>query len=139
MTIIHASIQYDDEGNTRVVTDDPESDHLRTDWDRLASMTDEELRRNAEDDPDAPPLTDDQRARLRLASSIRNLRHDLGLTPEEFCDRFGFDLPSFRDWERGRRVPDAPSEILLRLIAQQPDLVAHVVKEARTRRADAAD
>lgn len=139
MTTIHASIHHDDDGNPYVVTDDPESENLCTDWERLEAMTDEERRRNAEGDPDAPPLTEEQRSRLRLASSIQALRQDLGLAQEAFAMRFGFGLADLQSWERGRRAPDATTEILLRLIARQPELVARVVQELRTGRADAAD
>ena len=139
MPTIHASIEHDEQGRPYVVTDDERPERPRTDWARLEAMTDEEVRQNAEDDPDAAPLNDDQLARLRLVSSIRALRRDLGLTPEEFCTRFGFDLAAFRDWESGRGVPDAPSLTLLRLIAQQPDLVARVVQDAQANKADAAD
>ena len=102
-------------------------------------MTDEEVQRNAEDDPDAAPLNDEQLSRLRLVSAIRSLRRDLRLAPEDFADRFGFDLATFTDWERGRRAPDATALILLRLIAQQPEFVARVVQESRAGKADAAD
>lgn len=139
MTTIHASILYDDDGNTYVITDDPASDSLHTDWERLEAMSDVELRRNAEGDPDASPLTQKQRSQLQLASSIHALRQDLGLEQEAFAARFGFDLAELKSWERGRRAPDATTEILLRLIAQQPELVARVVQEARLQKADAAD
>ena len=36
----------------------------RTDWQRLAGMTDEEIEANARADPDNPPLTTDELARL---------------------------------------------------------------------------
>lgn len=42
------------------------SDKSGTDWDRLASMTDEEILANAESDPDNPPLTNEQ-----LAKAVR--------------------------------------------------------------------
>ena len=38
----------------------------RTDWARLRAMTEEEIERNAADDPDNPPLTSEELARLEL-------------------------------------------------------------------------
>lgn len=38
----------------------------RTDWARLRAMTEEEIERNADGDPDNPPLTPDELARLEL-------------------------------------------------------------------------
>jgi uncharacterized protein (DUF4415 family) len=37
-----------------------------TDWDRLRSMTEEEIERNAAEDPDNPPWTDEEWARARV-------------------------------------------------------------------------
>jgi hypothetical protein len=36
---------------------------VKTDWQRLRAMSDEEVEANAASDPDNPPLTDDQLAR----------------------------------------------------------------------------
>jgi uncharacterized protein (DUF4415 family) len=38
----------------------------RTDWARLRTMTEEEIERNAADDPDNPSLTSEELARLEL-------------------------------------------------------------------------
>src|ERR1051326_1978176 len=37
-----------------------------TDWDRVRSMTDEEIERNAAEDPDNPPWTEEEWARTRV-------------------------------------------------------------------------
>jgi uncharacterized protein (DUF4415 family) len=37
-----------------------------TDWERLRAMTEEEIEQNALEDPDNPPLTEDEIARLEL-------------------------------------------------------------------------
>ena len=37
-----------------------------TDWDRVHSMTEEEIERNAAEDPDNPPLTDEDWANARV-------------------------------------------------------------------------
>jgi len=42
----------------------------RTDWKRVDAITDEESIRAAEADPDNPPLTDDQLARMRPAKEV---------------------------------------------------------------------
>ena len=42
----------------------------RTDWKRVDALTDEESIRAAEADPDNPPLTDDQLARMRPAKEV---------------------------------------------------------------------
>ena len=45
----------------------------RTDWARLASMTDDEAMAAALDDPDAPPLGADQLANARRVSWVEAL------------------------------------------------------------------
>lgn len=139
MPTIHASLQYDEHGQVYVVTDDDRPDRPRTDWARLEAMTEEEIRANAESDPDSAILTDAQLERGVLGREIRLLRQGLALTQEEFADRFGITPETVRDWERGRRSPDAVSRTLLCVIVTDPDLVARVVQDDRTKKADAAD
>ncbi len=139
MTTIHASICYDEDGNPYVVTDDPRPDRGQTDWDYLESMTDEEIRANAESDPDTFIPTADQRKRGLLGREVRLLRQGLGLTQEEFADRFGIAVGTLRDWEQGRRSPDTTARTLLRIIVIDPDLVARVVQETQATTAGAAD
>ena len=139
MTIIHASIEHDEDGNVYVVTDDPTSDGLETDWAYLEAMTDEEIRANAASDPDTVILTPEQRERGLLGREIRLLRQGLSLTQEQFADRFGIPADTVAGWERGRRWPDETSRTLLRIILTNPDLVAQVVQDSKMRKADAAD
>ena len=47
----------------------------RTDWARLEAMTEEEIEANALSDPDNPPLTDEELARMR-PGSVSSPRHD---------------------------------------------------------------
>ena len=122
--IIHATLEHDEHGNTVVVTDDGRFEKPTTDWARLEAMTDEEVRANAESDPDTVILTPEHHARIRTAREIRAIRLDLGLSQEQFASRFGIALGTLRDWEQGRRSPDATARTLLRVIAVAPDLVA---------------
>ena len=139
MPIIHASIQYDERGRPYVVTDDTRPDRPRTDWARLEAMTDEEIQANVASDPDAIELDDEQLERGVLGREVRRLRQKLELTQEQFADRFGVAIETVRGWERGRRWSDETPRTLLRVILTNPDLVAQVVHEDRTKKADAAD
>lgn len=40
----------------------------KTDWERLRNMTEEEAVRNAEADPDAQPLTEEQLSRMKVVN-----------------------------------------------------------------------
>ena len=54
------------------------------------------------------------------------------LSQTAFATRFGLPLSMFKQWERGVRVPDSASEVLLRVIVADPDLVERVVGEMRS-------
>lgn len=98
----------------------PES---QTDWAYLAAMTGEEAHRNALADPDNPPLTPDQLAKMWRVPNPKQLRLRLNLTQEEFARQFHIGLYTLRDWEEGMRRPDSVAKTYLRVIAAIPDQV----------------
>ena len=98
----------------------PES---KTDWERLKAMTGEEAHRNALADPDNPPLTTEQLARMRRVPNPTKIRLGLGLTQNEFARRFQIALGTLRDWEQGVRRPDSAGRAYLRVIEQNPEAV----------------
>ena len=95
----------------------------QTDWEYLAAMTGEEARRNALADPDNPPLTPEQLARMRRTPNPKQLRRQLNLTQEEFARQFHIGLYTLRDWEQGARRPDSVARTYLRVIEAIPDAV----------------
>lgn len=42
----------------------------KTDWKRLENMTEEEIEANARSDPDNPPMTDEDLARMRPINNV---------------------------------------------------------------------
>ena len=54
---------------------------------------------------------------------VRRLRDRLGLTQEQFAMRFGLELDAVRNWEYGRRAPDAAAKAYLTVIDRDPDAV----------------
>ena len=100
----------------------------RTDWARLAAMTEEEIDANAESDPDNPPSTDEELARMRGVPDARAIRRKLHLTQEQFAARFEVPLGTLRDWEQGTRVPDSAAKTLLRVIEKNPEAVIEALK-----------
>jgi putative transcriptional regulator len=95
----------------------------KTDWARIAAMTGEEALRNALADPDNPPLTDEQLARLRRVPNPQEIRQGLGLSQREFATRFQIALGTLRDWEQGARRPDSAAKAYLRVIQRNPGAV----------------
>jgi putative transcriptional regulator len=105
-------------------TEEPLQDE--TDWARVAAMTDEDIARAVADDPDAAPLlTREQLAKARVVwpADIAATRRRLGLSQAEFAAWFGISPGTLRNWEQGRRVPDGPARVLLRVIEREPDAV----------------
>jgi putative transcriptional regulator len=101
----------------------PYTSPTKTDWARLEAMTEEEIEANALSDPDNPPLTDEELARMRPAPNPRRIRERLKLTQEQFAERFEIPLGTLRDWEQGASYPDSAAKTLLRVIDKDPDAV----------------
>ncbi|MEO5336754.1 MAG: helix-turn-helix domain-containing protein [Magnetospirillum sp. WYHS-4] len=82
-------------------------------------------------EPDADaPLTDDEFERGYGAMLARRARAATGLSQNAFAARFGIPAGSLRDWEQGRRTPDAAAQSYLRVIARMPDVVAKALHDA---------
>ena len=104
------------------------------DWAKVDATTDEDIERQVAEDPDLAPLMtegeilDDVRtgkARMVIPAEVdvRAVRQSLGLSQENFAAKFGFALGSLRNWEQGRRQPDGPARVLLKVIAKEPEAV----------------
>ena len=52
------------------------------------------------------------------------------LSQADFARRYGFSPAAVRDWEQGRRKPEASARVLLMLIADQPHLVDEAIRAA---------
>ena len=61
---------------------------------------------------------------------VRRVRTKMGLTQAEFATKFGFPPATLRNWEQGRSRPDAPTRVLLAVIAKHPEAVEDVLRKA---------
>ena len=100
-----------------------------TDWRAFDAMSEEERHATVVSDPDCPPATEAQLAKARRAPKVRMIRQNLKLTQEEFAARFGLPLGTVRDWEQGAHRPDRAAQVLLRVIAKDPEAVVRALKE----------
>ena len=100
----------------------------KTDWRAFDAMSEEARHRAAVSDPDAPPATEAQLARARRVPTVRALRTRLNLTQEEFAARFHLPLGTVRDWEQGAHRPDKAAQVLLTVIARDPDAVVRALE-----------
>lgn len=58
---------------------------------------------------------------------IAAIRKRLKLSQDKFAKTFGLSAATIRDWEQGRRYPDASARILLKVIDYAPETVARAV------------
>ncbi len=69
------------------------------------------------------------------AVDVRAIRGGTGLSQPAFARRFGFSTSSVREWEQGRRQPEAAARVLLLVIAARPEVVDEVLAADRPRAA----
>ncbi len=116
------TVQMMPDGSTR-----PYVSLTKTDWARLEAMTEEVIEANALADPDNPPSTPEGLAQMRPVPNPRRIRERLGLTQEQFLERFEIPLGTRRDWEQGVSEPDRSARTLLRVIDQDPEAVVNAL------------
>jgi putative transcriptional regulator len=100
----------------------------KTDWQAFDAMGEEGRHQAALSDPDCPPATKAQLARARRVPTVRALRKKLNMTQEEFARRFHLPLGTIRDWEQGAHRPDKAAQVLLTVIAKDPEAVARALE-----------
>jgi putative transcriptional regulator len=61
---------------------------------------------------------------------VRKVRTKMGLSQARFANKFGFPPATLRNWEQGRSRPDAPTRVLLAVIAKHPEAVEDVLRKA---------
>ena len=101
------------------------------DWAAFDALTEEEVMAAALADPDAQPLTEEQLARMKRVALAKHVRWKLGLSQEQFAERFGIPIGTLRDWEQHRSKPDAAAESYLKVIAKNPKMVAKALAVAK--------
>lgn len=70
------------------------------------------------------------RVHVPASVDVAAIRSKLGFTQQAFAARFGFSKGAIRDWEQGRKVPEASARILLKVIDKRPDVVLEVLDDA---------
>ena len=101
------------------------------DWKRIRAMTEEEIERNALDDPDSiVPFDEAGEPQLVLPMpDVAALRHRLKLSQAEFARQFMLNLRTLQDWEQGRREPEDIARTYLRVIERNPDAVRAALED----------
>jgi putative transcriptional regulator len=92
------------------------------DWREFDALTDADILEAARSDPDAEPLGEAQLRRMNRPNP-KVVRQALGLSQEEFAERFKIPVGTLRDWEQGRVQPDQAARAYLMVIARNPKAV----------------
>ncbi len=63
--------------------------------------------------------------KIHIAAEIdaAAIRARTGLSQLSFSKQIGVSVATLRNWEQGRRVPDGPAQVLLRMLNQDPEIV----------------
>jgi putative transcriptional regulator len=77
---------------------------------------------------EADPRT--YRVHIPATIDTRAIRKKLKLTQAQFAARYHIPVATLRDWEQGRRVPDAPARALIAAIREEPEAVRRALKRA---------
>lgn len=64
----------------------------------------------------------------------RKIRQLYGLSQEKFASLMGISVATLRNWEQGRRSPEGPARVLLRVAAKHPEAVLDVVREHKPKK-----
>ena len=67
------------------------------------------------------------------AMEISTLRKQFGLSQAKFAALLGISTGTLQNWEQGRRVPEGPAKVLLRVAAAHPEALLAVGKPTKVR------
>jgi len=101
-----------------------------TDWAAVDALTDEQIEAAVRNDPDAAPIRFFEQPGFIRIPNVKKLRERLGLTQEAFAATYRIPVGTLRDWEQGRKLPDAPARAYLTVIARNPQAVAGLLGQA---------
>lgn len=61
---------------------------------------------------------------------VADIREQYGLSQEKFASLLGISTRTLQNWEQGRRRPQGPARVLLRVAAAHPRAVLDTVRKA---------
>jgi putative transcriptional regulator len=66
----------------------------------------------------------DVRVHTVAVPDVRAIRRKLNMSQQAFAETYRIPLPTLKNWEQGRRHPDAPAAAYLLVIARSPEAVS---------------
>lgn len=81
---------------------------------------------------EATDFLDGKREGMRVhvveVPDVRAIRRGLHMSQHKFADAFRIPLATLKNWEQGRRLPDAPAVAYLRVIARRPEMIQEALQ-----------
>jgi len=65
-----------------------------------------------------------------LYAYVKRIRQNLHKTQQEFALMIGISLATLRNWEQGRRRPEGPAMVLLKIAQTNPELISQALLNA---------
>ena len=62
-------------------------------------------------------------------TEVRLLREQFGLSQDKFAHLVGISVGTLRNWEQGRRRPEGPARVLLKIASLHPEAFLDLAKE----------
>jgi len=60
---------------------------------------------------------------------VAAIREEYGLSQAKFAALLGISVRTLQNWEQGRRQPQGPAKVLLRVASRHPEAVLDVVRK----------
>lgn len=67
------------------------------------------------------------------APDVRRIRKGYDLSQQEFAALLGISVGTLRNWEQGRRLPEGPARVLLRVAERQPEALWKAIQPVARR------
>jgi DNA-binding transcriptional regulator YiaG len=97
----------------------------RFDKEKFDSLTDADIERMIDEDPDLAPRTET----LMPYLEARDVRQKLGLTQKKFAQKLWISVTAIREWERNGTPADPVLQALLRILDRIPETALGVLNE----------
>ena len=62
-------------------------------------------------------------------SEVKKIREQYGLSQDKFAVLMGISTATLRNWEQGRRKPEGPARVLLRVASLHPEALLDISRE----------
>jgi putative transcriptional regulator len=59
---------------------------------------------------------------------VRAIRRQLHMSQRRFAETYRIPLPTLKNWEQGRRAPDAPAAAYLHAISREPTAIKEALR-----------